>query len=162
MIKKHIHGLIDYSKITPYIFIGTNMCTHKSCEAHFRLLSKLKIYADIDLESEKTEKPHYLKAHIWLPTKDKTPPSKTQLLVGVAALREFELDKKRVYIHCKHGHGRSPTLVAAYFITKGMSAKKAMATIRKKRPEIHPTRPQLNFLKKFEKKFKYNKKLINK
>lgn len=162
MIKKHIHGPIDYSKITPLIYIGTNMCSYKSCNIHFRLLKKLGIYADISLEEERSEQPHYLKAHLWLPTKDKAPPSTTQLLVGVSALKQLEKHKKKVYVHCKHGHGRSPTLVAAYLITKGYTALKAIKLLKTKRPEIHITRPQVSAIKNFEKYYKNNKKLINK
>lgn len=157
MIKKHIHGIIDYSKITHYIYIGTNMCSIKGCNIHFRLLKKLGVYADISLEKEHSEEPSHLKTHIWLPTKDKKPPSKTQLLIGTAALKQFEADKKKVYVHCKHGHGRSPTLVAAYLITKGYNTKRAIEIIKQKRPEIHITKPQIKAILKFERYIKLTK-----
>ncbi|MEK6853994.1 MAG: dual specificity protein phosphatase, partial [Nanoarchaeota archaeon] len=56
----------------------------------------------------------------------------------------------KVYVHCKAGHGRSPTLVAAYFILKGKSVKEALVSVRRKRPGIHPTYAQMKALKKFK------------
>ncbi|MBI4155543.1 hypothetical protein HY498_05675, partial [Candidatus Woesearchaeota archaeon] len=67
---KSIHKPVEFSKITPYIYIGTNMCSDKTCKYHFGRLAKLKIKADIDLEIERTEKPHDVEAYLWLPTKD--------------------------------------------------------------------------------------------
>ena len=46
---------------------------------------------------------------------------------------------KKIYVHCKNGHGRAPTLVAAYLIkTKGMTTDEAVAFIKERRPSIHP------------------------
>ena len=63
-----------------------------------------------------------------------------------------------MYVHCKAGHGRSPTLVAAYLVLKGMSAKDAIATVRRKRPGIHPTALQVKALAKFERGVRNNYK----
>ncbi|MBI5023033.1 MAG: dual specificity protein phosphatase family protein [Candidatus Magasanikbacteria bacterium] len=45
--------------------------------------------------------------------------------------------KKKIYVHCKNGHGRAPTLVAAYLIRQGKSPDKAITFIKAKRPSIH-------------------------
>ena len=55
-----------------------------------------------------------------------------------------------MYIHCKNGHGRAPTLVAAYLTTQGMSVEEAIALIKSKRPEIHLEQSQLQAIKRFQ------------
>ena len=45
---------------------------------------------------------------------------------------------KKVYVHCKNGHGRAPTLVAAYLIREhGKSVDEALEIIKAGRPTIH-------------------------
>ncbi len=137
----------EYSQVTPQIFLGTDMC----CQAHFKkeLLGK-GISADISLRGKHIDTPFGVKYFLWLPTKDRYAPSQRQLLAGAKFIDAMVGQKVKVYVHCKAGHGRSPTLVAAYFILKGKSAKAAMAAVRKKRPGIHPTAAQLRALKDFE------------
>ncbi|MBI3036628.1 dual specificity protein phosphatase family protein [Candidatus Woesearchaeota archaeon] len=143
------HGTprFEYSRITPQIFLGTDMC----CQPHFRkeLLDR-GVTADISLRGKHIDTPFGVKLFLWLPTKDKYAPSQLQLLFGAKTIDTLVKEKTKVYVHCKAGHGRSPTLVAAYFILKGSSAKEAVAAVRKKRPGIHPTAAQLKALKKFE------------
>ncbi len=62
--------------------------------------------------------------------------------------------KVKTYVHCQRGHGRSPVLVAAYFILKGMTTSEAIKKIKAKRKVIHLTRPQIATLKIFEKSVK--------
>ena len=54
----------------------------------------------------------------------------------------------KTYVHCKRGHGRSPTLVAAYFILEDMTAAQSIRTIRNQRP-IHLKRSQITALRDF-------------
>lgn len=140
------HVEMDFSEITPFIFIGTNMC----CSHHGMKLKDLGAMVDISLEFEKTEVPDDLDTFLWLPTKDHQSPSLTQLHIGTGAIVEAVERKYPVYVHCKNGHGRSPTLVIAYFIRTGMSADQAQAAVAAKRPEIMLTEPQKEMLKKFE------------
>ena len=49
----------------------------------------------------------------------------------------------------KNGHGRSPTLVAAWFISRGKTLAQAIALIKRKRPEIHLEKSQIAALKQF-------------
>ena len=69
--------------------------------------------------------------------------------------------KKKIYVHCKNGHGRAPTLVAAYFVTQGMSTDEAFAFIKKRRSTIHPNKQQVASVKEFEKTYKPQYKLLN-
>ena len=140
---------LRYSKITPYIYIGTNMLYY----SHFEQLKRLGISVDIDLEAGHIEKipMRGLDTFLWLPTKDGHAPSHDQMAAGVAFLDQMVRHKKRVYVHCKNGHGRAPALVAAYLTTQGMTPEKAMAFVKKRRPVVHLNREQAAAVKRFAK-----------
>jgi protein-tyrosine phosphatase len=72
-------------------------------------------------------------------------------MIGVVTLAYCVAHKIKVYVHCKHGHGRAPTLVAAYFIREGMTVQEAIDKISKHRPAIHPTDEQLEALQNYAK-----------
>jgi protein-tyrosine phosphatase len=150
---KHGPLVFEYNKITKYVFLGTNLC----CQGHFkRTLLKKGIKADISLEEEKIDSPFGVKYFLWLPTKDHNAPSLSQLIIGAEFIQHLTNKKIKVYVHCRRGHGRAPTLIAAYLMKKNnWNEKKAIEFIRKKRKTIHPNKKQLNTLKKFEKIIKY-------
>lgn len=131
------HGskiLFEFSEITPQLFIGTNQC----CQSHFsdKLLT-LGITIDISLEEDRIDAPFGVESYLWLPVKDHAPPTKDQLNMGVAFLSTAVMAGKKVYVHCKNGHGRAPTLVAAYFLSTGKSMSETFDVLLKKRPTIH-------------------------
>ncbi|MBI4457368.1 dual specificity protein phosphatase family protein [Candidatus Uhrbacteria bacterium] len=134
----------EFSQITDQVFIGTNAC----CRVHFedRLL-KLGVSADISLEEKRIDHPFGIDAYLWLPTKDHTPPSRENADVGISALKKLLEQGRKVYIHCQNGHGRGPTLFAAYLISTGMKPDDAIALIAAKRPATHLEPSQIDFLR---------------
>lgn len=136
----------EYHQITDNIFIGTNQC----CQMHFDqdLLEK-GVTADISLEGERIDNPEGVGYFVWLPTADHTPPTMNQLYIGVENIKKFIDLGIKVYVHCKNGHGRAPTLVAAYFISQGKDVEAAIEAIRAKRPTIHIEDSQIERLKEF-------------
>jgi len=137
----------DYDQINDDVFIGTNMC----CEFGFKkeLLDK-NVKADISLEEERIDSPVGVDYFLWLPTKDHYAPESDKLVLGVQTL-DFLIHRKiKVYIHCKKGHGRAPTLFAAYLIKKGLGVDEAIKYMQAKRPAIHLNEIQIAALKKFK------------
>lgn len=127
---------MQYSRVTDEIYLGTNFC----CEMHAssRFIEGEGIRASISLETEiLVTEPARLKYFLWLPTIDHTAPTLESLALGVQMLQFLVQRHIKVYVHCQNGHGRAPTLVAAYFIASGQSVKQAMKTVARKRPEIH-------------------------
>lgn len=140
----------EYDKVTDYIYVGSNQC----CQVHFeKSLLKKGIKADISLEKERLDAPFGVDYFLWLPIKDFTAPTQKQLLVGAETVKTFADNKIKVYVHCKRGHGRSPTLVTAYFILEGLKYDEALKKIRAKR-QIHLRSSQIKALKKFEEKYR--------
>ena len=133
--KKPTHPKIEYTKITGQVYIGTNAC----CAAHFSAaLLRKGITADISLEEENLDHPRGVETYLWLPTKDHTAPKMDPVRAGIEALDELLRRGKKVYIHCKNGHGRSPTFFAAYLIAKkGMGVKEAANFVSERRPRVH-------------------------
>lgn len=150
-MKIKVKNHLEYNEIAEYIYIGTRIC----CQRHFDYLTKkVGIIADIDLEEKKLDRPLGVKAYMWLPVVDYTAPSQAQLLIGAHFIQDLVNHRMKVYVHCKAGEGRSPTLVAAYFILKGLSVKEAIAKIKKKRHKASPNKSQIQALEKFSKAIK--------
>ena len=73
-------------------------------------------------------------AELRLPVKDFTPPSPGQLAEGVAAIERALADGGRVAVHCGGGLGRTGTLLACYYVRRGLSPEEAIARVRAVRP----------------------------
>lgn len=137
---------MEYNQIAGHIYLGTN----QYCQTHFEeSLLKTGIRADISLEQERLDTPFGVDFFLWLPVADHEPPSQEQLLIGARTIKDLVDNNIKVYVHCKRGHGRSPTLVAAYFILEGLSASKAIKEVRDRR-RIHLTMSQIRALKDFD------------
>ena len=143
------HGaIINFSKVNSYIYLGTNSC----CKLHFKKsLLRKGVRADVSMESERIDKPWGVDYFLWLPTPDMTAPTLKKLKIGAEFIDSLVSKKVKVYIHCKNGHGRAPTMTAAYFIYKGVGIEEALKFIKKKRTEIHLNKKQKESLKKFKK-----------
>lgn len=122
------------------------------CQGHFdaRLVKK-GIEADVSLEYDSIDTPRRVRYFLWLPVRDHTAPSLETLKIGSTVLCELVKNKVKTYVHCKQGHGRSPTLVVAYLISQGKDWESSIEFIKRKRPSIHLTKFQVKVLKKFEK-----------
>jgi protein-tyrosine phosphatase len=139
---------LEYNEIIDGIFIGTNKCCRMHLDA---LLKKGGVTADMSLEETVVDRPLGVEVYVWIPVKAHTAPTQRQLDFGADALKKLVEQKSKIYVHCKNGHGRAPTMVAAYLIRKGMSADDAEALIKSKRPSIHIEGAQREALRTFEK-----------
>jgi len=139
---------LEYNLIIDGIYIGTNVC----CQTSFdEKLKDENIEADISLEAERIDKPFGVNFYIWLPVKDHEAPSIDQLEFGVMVIEKLIAMKKKIYIHCENGHGRAPTLVAAYLMQQGKTFDEAISFIKERRPTIHLSESQIECLKAFKK-----------
>lgn len=139
------HQQMEFSQIDSQVFIGTNAC----CVDHFKMdLLDRGVTCNISLEGEMLDGAYGVDCFLWLPTIDHTPPSLHNVLTGAAALEEMLREGRKVYIHCKNGHGRAPTFYCAFLILKrGMSFQHAWNIIKTSRPEAHLEPSQEAFLR---------------
>jgi len=145
----------DYSKITDNIFIGSDLCKGHVCPIHSEQFRALGVASEINLTAEHKEiPPDRMDIYAWIPVIDQKAPSQDQLEVGSLLIDTTVSKGKNIYVHCKEGHGRSPTMVAAYFIRyKGMEVEEAIAAVKVKRPDIHLEDEQKEALEKFSQKW---------
>lgn len=145
-INMHDATTLEYSNIVDGIYIGTNFC----CTTHFEeKLVQEGITADISLEEERVDAPIGAEFYVWIPVKDKTAPTPDQLKFGVSTIERFVAMGKKVYVHCKNGHGRAPTLVGAYLIKRGMTPEEAETFLKERRPSVHLEEVQRKALQDF-------------
>ena len=89
--------------------------------------------------------------YLHLPTKDLTAPKLEDLQKGIEFIKnEIDVGGK-VYVHCKHGEGRGPSMAISYLISTGMTLVDALELVRRTRGFIRPTNVQMERLKEVEK-----------
>lgn len=146
---RFIHGLpeLKRSLITPNLYLGGQYSLKKVPDlkrlgvtgiVNMRLHSVHRGETDLGLQI------------LDLPTPDRTAPSMADLNKGVLFIDDQIKKGGKVYIHCKFGEGRGPTMAIAYLIHSGMRYDDAFTLVKKVRTFIDPTRDQINRLKEFE------------
>jgi protein-tyrosine phosphatase len=140
--------MIRRSMITPQLFLGGQY--GMSAVKQFR---KLGITAIVNMRTTPIDKKYYFPniVVLHLPTLDQHAPTLKQLQKGVQFISKHIKNGKKVYIHCKYGEGRGPTMAIAYFISQGYSFTKSFLFIKKIRTFINPTDVQIERLLEFEK-----------
>lgn len=142
----HPQNKLNFDYITDGMYIGTNQC----CQTHFDQQLKTEgITANISLEENRIDAPFGVEFYVWVPVKNHMAPTPDQLEFGVAVLQKLVAMNKKVYVHCQNGHGRAPTLVAAYLVKNGKNPQEAEAFIKTKRPSIHLEEVQRKALQDF-------------
>jgi predicted protein tyrosine phosphatase len=118
-------------------------------------LARLGITASLSLRREADDQALgvALEKHLWLPTSDDAPPTLEQLAKASAFIGEALAEGRGVYVHCMSGVGRAATTAAAYLVSTGSTPDQAWATIRRVRPFLRPSEPQVAVLKQFHERF---------
>ncbi len=149
VIHRFMYGIpnLRKSQITANLYLGS--------QYNLIGLNKLKalgVTAIINMRTHSvyTEAHHEGIKYIHLPTIDNTPPTMADLITG-ATFAEGEIKAGGiVYIHCRQGIGRGPTMAIAYLIKIGTTLEDALKLVKKVRPFINPRPEQLARLKEFE------------
>jgi atypical dual specificity phosphatase len=76
------------------------------------------------------------------PLEDMEAPTQDQLDRAVSAIQKALDRKMAVAVHCGAGLGRTGVVLAAYFVSKGLTAANALARIRRLRPGSVETEEQ--------------------
>jgi hypothetical protein len=139
--------LLQYSEVTPHLYVGPQFR-----ERGKRLLQARGINACVNMRIERDDAAYglALEHYLHLPTIDDAAPSLEHLEQGVDFIRDVLSSGGKVYIHCGAGVGRAPSMAAAYLMAEGHTLEEALTLIRKPRPFIAITPPQMEQLRKLE------------
>ncbi len=86
----------------------------------------------------------------FLPVPDECAPDLEQMKEALEWMDEALYLKKKVLVHCRHGHGRTGTFISAYYLRRGLALKYTEKTLRGTR--ANPTNYcQWKLLKKYSK-----------
>ncbi len=86
----------------------------------------------------------------YLPTPDEHAPEIKAMEQALEWLDEAIYLKKKVLVHCRHGHGRTGTFISAYLVRRGLGLKKAEKILKNTR--ANPTNfSQWRLLRKYNK-----------
>lgn len=145
---------LEYSKITENIYLGSDLCSPQVCKLHEPEFKKLGVSVEISLTAELKDTPtNNVVIYAWIPVKDESSPSEDQLDLGSEIINMAVNQGRKVYLHCRLGHGRSPTMLAAYLIRyQKMAVADALEFIKQSRAEIHPNDEQMQTLSIYAKK----------
>jgi protein-tyrosine phosphatase len=138
---------ISRSQITAHLFLGS--------QYNLMGLKKLKaigVTAIVNMRTHNTygEATHEGIKYLHLPTTDNTAPPLEVLIKG-AEFIDSEIKRGGiVYVHCRQGLGRGPTMAMSYLIKLGMTYEDAFAMVRRVRKFINPQRSQVEKLKELE------------
>jgi predicted protein tyrosine phosphatase len=145
--------LLQFCQVTPHLYVGSQFNRFGK-----RMLEQQGIQACVNMRIEKDDAALGLALlkYLHLPTVDDEAPSTEHLQKGIDFIREIVQSGGKVYIHCGAGVGRAPTMAAAYLIAEGHTLDESLALIRKVRPFITITPPQMQQLQDFEKSLRSN------
>jgi len=92
--------------------------------------------------------------YLHLPTPDNTAPDINDLIKGADFAHNEIKNNGKVYIHCRQGLGRGPSMAIAYLLKMGATYDDAVATVKKVRTFINPRPVQVKRLKELEAYYK--------
>ncbi|TDQ09215.1 protein-tyrosine phosphatase family protein [Pedobacter metabolipauper] len=135
------------SQITADLFLGSQYNL-----VGLRKLKALGVTAIINMRihSVYSEAQYEGFSYLHLPTEDNTPPDLEVLMRGADFADKQVKKGGKVYIHCRQGLGRGPTMAIAYLIKTGLTFEDAFALVKKVRTFINPRKGQRERLKEFE------------
>jgi len=86
---------------------------------------------------------------VHVPVEDMEAPAQEQLDRCISVIQRAHAQKMGVAVHCTAGLGRTGVILACYFTTTGLSAKNAIAKVRRLRPGSVETEEQAEAVAEF-------------
>jgi protein-tyrosine phosphatase len=149
-VHRLIFGLprLKRSQITAEVFLGSQYN-----KVGLKKLKKLGVTAIVNMRIHSVYPNAQFKGfkYLHLPTIDNTPPPMEDLIKGADFIDQEIKHGGKVYIHCRQGLGRGPTMTLAYLLKKGLTFDDALAMVKGVRPFIDPRPEQIQRLKELEK-----------
>jgi hypothetical protein len=101
----------------------------------------------VDVRQEACDDAALLRQHgielLHLPTEDRCGLSLAMLEQGVEVVGDWLAERRRVFIHCEHGMGRSALLACCVLVSRGREPLEALRCAKAARPKVSPSPEQL-------------------
>lgn len=151
-----VHSL-EKGRVEPYLYVGGQYNLKG-----LLILKSLGITAIINMRMHSPYREnHFLGIkYLHFPTPDHTAPRMQDLIQGADFADEEIKNGGKVFIHCRQGMGRGPTMTIAYLMKKGYSFQDAINKVRKVRSFINLSHSQILRLRELE-KYYLTKKMIS-
>jgi protein-tyrosine phosphatase len=144
-----VYGIpnLRHSQITANLFLGGQYNV-----GGLRRLREIGITAIVNMRTTSiySEASHMGLKHLHLPTVDNTPPRLEDLIRGADFIADELARGGKVYIHCRQGLGRGPSMAIAYLMRTGLSYEAAFGQVQRVRTFIEPRLSQVARLKELE------------
>jgi atypical dual specificity phosphatase len=130
---------------------------HPQALAEYQWLREQGIQLIISLSEEPPPRHWINEAGLFslqIPIEDMHPPSQAQIQVCLSAIRKAQSSKLGVALHCSAGLGRTGTMLACYFVSEGLSARDAIARVRRLRPGSVETDEQTDAVAEYGRRHK--------
>ena len=139
--------LLKRSKITANLFLGSQYSP-----IGLKKLKVLGVTAIVNMrEHSDYEEARYDGVnYLHLPTVDNTPPPMDTLIRGADFIDKEISSGGKVYVHCRQGLGRGPTMAIAYLLKTGLTFDDAFKLVKSVRTFIDPRPEQIQRLKELE------------
>lgn len=143
--------LLRHSQITPMLYVGPQLN-----QAGAKRVQDLGIQASVNMriEHDDAEFGEDLPYYLHIPVIDDDALSFAQIQDGVQFIAKQIAHQRPVYIHCKGGIGRAPTMAAFYLISTGMTLEESVTLIEATRPYINIMPIQWMQLSRYERLLK--------
>jgi diacylglycerol kinase family enzyme len=137
----------DYTQFAPYLYVGG--AYRRSAYKRFKQWGVTGI-VNMRYSTPPPAPDGFTVLH--LKTRDWTPPTLDALTEGVEFIQSRAAKGEGVYIHCRQGEGRGPTMAAAYLISQGFTVEESLKLLKKSRPMARPNRSQVRKLMEWQSK----------
>jgi len=149
ILHRFIFGLpnLKKSQITANLFLGSqyNLVGLKKLKA-----LGVTAIVNMRIHSVYTEAQYEGFKYLHIPTIDNTPPLLEDLMRGADFMDKEIKSGGKVYVHCRQGLGRGPTMAIAYLIKSGLTFEDAFKLVKSVRTFINPRPGQIERLKELE------------
>lgn len=128
---------IRYSHVAPNLYLGGKYPAHT-----YDLFREWGITGIVSMRTHASAPGPKDIEVLHLPTQDWMPPKLEDLQKGAKFINEKIANGGSVYVHCRLGEGRGPTMAAAYLLSNGFTVEEALAQLSKYRPVARPNARQ--------------------
>jgi protein-tyrosine phosphatase len=156
ILHRYVYGIpnIKKSQITASLFLGS--------QYNLIGLQKLKALGitaivNMRMHSVYSEAQYEGFRYLHLPTIDNTPPDLATLIKGAEFIDAEIKNGGKVYVHCRQGLGRGPTMALAYLIKAGATFEDAFTLVKSVRTFINPRPGQIARLKELQNYYRGDK-----